>query len=163
MKRCIALMLSIVLMCSFFIFDTTALNSEDFTPYVVSFSLTSESEALEIDENSTRATGLIYSYSLYLTKTGTTLNITGQTYGTSEVVKCGFKDLVIQRRKSSAYEWEDYYDYGNLYVDEFFANLDTKLVVPANYQYRISCKHYAKKNLIMVQTISNTSNIVTTV
>lgn len=163
MKRCIALMLSLVLMFSFFVFDTSALNGEELTPYVVDFSLTSEIEGVEIDEGSTRATGLIYSYSLYLTKTGSTLHITGQTHGTSEVVKSGFKDLTIQRRKSSAYDWEDYYEYGNVYADAFFANLDTTLVVPANYQYRISCKHYAKKNLIMVETISNVSNIVTTV
>lgn len=162
MKRCIALILSVVLMFSFFAFDTTALNSVDFTPYIVSFSLTSDSQIFEADESSTRATGLIYSYSLYLTKDSNILHITGQTHGTGEVVRSGFKNLTIQRRKSSAYDWEDYYEYGNLYIDAFSASLNTKLAVAANYQYRISCKHYAKKNLLMVQTISNTSNIVTT-
>lgn len=163
MKKVISLILSIVLMFSFFIFDTSAVADDEFVPYVVDFSLTSDFADVADNENNTRATGLILSYSLYLTKTGSTLNITGQTYGSMEVVKCGFKNLTVQRRKSSSYDWEDYYEYGNLYIDDFAANLDTKLVVPANYQYRITCKHYAKKNLIMVQTVSNTSNIVTTV
>ncbi len=162
MKKNISLLLSIVLMLSFFVFDSSALESEEFEPYVAHFSLTSDFVDDTNDGNNARATGLIHGYSLYLTKTGTTLNITGQTLGTSEAVRTGFKDLTIQRRKSSAYDWEDYYEYGNVYRDAFSANLDTKLVVPANYQYRISCKHYAKKNLLMVQTISNVSNIVTT-
>ncbi|MEE1322028.1 MAG: hypothetical protein UHM85_10945 [Acutalibacteraceae bacterium] len=163
MKKVVSLTLSIILMFSFFIFDTSALNDEDFVPYVVDFSLTSDFADIANNENNTRATGLILSYSIYLTKTGSTLNITGQTHGSMEVVKCGFKDLTVQRRKSSSYDWEDYYEYGNVYADTWMANLDTTLVVPANYQYRITCKHYAKKNLLMVQTVSNTSNIVTTV
>ncbi len=162
MKKVIILVLSIVLMFSFFIFDTSALTEDKFIPYVVDFSLTSDFNTAVDVENSTRASGLILSYSLYLTKDGNILHVTGQTHGSLEVVKSGFKNLTIQRRKSSAYDWEDYYEYGNVYADAFAANLDTKLAVAANYQYRISCKHYAKKNLLMVQTISNTSNIVTT-
>ncbi len=163
MKKLITLLLCLSLMFSFFIFEVSASSEEVFIPYVVDFNLTSDFEEAETGDNSTRATGLIRSYSLYLTKTGSTLNITGQTYGSVEVVRSGFKNLTIQRRKTSDYAWEDYYEYGNLYIDAFAANLDTKLVVPANYQYRISCKHYAKKNLLMVQTVSNVSNIVTTV
>jgi len=163
LKKGISLILTIVLMFSFFVFDTSALTDAEFVPYVVDFSVTTDLTGTIYDENNTRATGLIHAYSLYLTKTGSTLHITGQTYGTSDVIKCGFKDLTIQRRASSAYDWEDYYEYGNVYRDAFAANLDTKLVVHPNYQYRISCKHYAKKNILMVQTISNVSNIVTTV
>ncbi len=163
MKRIVSFLLCFITILSFFTFSTSAVETENFVPYVVDFTLTSDIETVSADENSTRATGLINSYSLYLTKTGSTLHITGQTYGSTEVVKAGFKDLTIQRRKTSDYEWEDYYEYGNLYADAFFANLDTTLVVEANYQYRISCKHYAKKNWLMVQTVANTSNIVTTV
>ena len=76
----------------------------------------------------------------------------------SEVIEC-----LGKQGAPCDYDWEDYYVYGDLYIDAFAANLDTTLIVPPNYQYRISCKHYAKKNWLMVQTIANTSNIVTTV
>ncbi len=160
MRKCISLLFSIFFIFSCISFNVNAINENEFVPYVVSFNISSELDDT-VTGDSSRATGLINSYSLYLTKTGTTLNITGQTYGSIEVVKAGFKDLTIQRRKTSDDDWEDYYEYGNVYADAFAANLNTTLVVAAGYQYRISCKHYAKKNLLSVQTIANTSNIVT--
>ncbi len=163
MKKVITFFLCLTLTFSFFTFSTNASDSEAFSPYVIDFSLTSDFEEASAEGNEARASGLIHSYSLYLTKTGSTLHITGQTYGSTEVVKSGFKDLIIQRRKNSDYAWEDYYEYGDFYRDSFAASLDTTLAVAANYQYRISCKHYAKKNILMVQTVSNVSNIVTTV
>ena len=164
MKRMVSLFLSVFMMFSFFVFDASAIE-EDFTPYVISFDLTDDIDEniFFTEENNTRATGLISSYGLSLSKTGSTLHITGRTYGTSEVIKSGFKDLMVQRRKTIDDPWEDYYEYGNVYRDTFAAALDTKLAVAANYQYRVTCKHYAKKNILSVQTISNVSNIVTTV
>ena len=161
MKRCFSLLLCTVLFFSYFAIETNATSEEQFIPYVVDLIVTTDVDKNTMDSSDVRATGLIYSYSLYLTKTGTTLNITGQTYGTMDVVKSGFKDLIIQRRKTSSDSWEDYYEYGNLYADAIAANLNTTLVVESGYQYRISCKHYAKKNILSVQTIANTSNIVT--
>lgn len=160
MKKYISLLIIMSLMFSFFIFDANAIDDE-FVPYVTNFVITSEIDEGTIENNSTKATGLIHSYGLQLTKTGTTLNISGLTSGSTEVVRSGFKDLTVQRRKSSAYDWEDYYEYGNVYRDSFAASLSTTLVVASGYQYRISCKHYAKKNILSVQTIANTSNIVT--
>lgn len=162
MKKFICLILSLILTFSFFSLKPNAVDDKTVVPYVIDFSITSVTDESS-SNNNTRATGLINSYSLYLTKTGSTLNITGQTHGSMEVIKCGFKDLMIQRRKNSSYAWEDYYEYGDLYIDAWMANLNTTLAVAPNYQYRISCKHYAKKNILMVQTISNVSNIVTTV
>ena len=161
MKRCFSSLLCIVLILLCFTVDISAVNEETFVPYVVNLVVTTDFDEETIHSNDTRATGLIYSYSLYLTKTGTTLNITGQTHGTIDVVKTGFKDLTIQRRKTSDDSWKDYYEYGNLYAEAVAANLNTTLVVESGYQYRISCKHYAKKNLLSVQTIANTSGIVT--
>ncbi|MBQ3137075.1 MAG: hypothetical protein IJB74_06285 [Clostridia bacterium] len=163
MKKMITVMVCIALMFSFFTLDVNALDKNASFPYVIDFNVTSDYDLVVSDENGTRATGLINSYSLYLTKTGSTLHITGFTMGSTEVVKSGFKDLTVQRRKTTDDPWEDYYEYGNLYVDAFAANLDTTLAVAANYQYRVTCKHYAKKNILSVQTISNVSNIVTTV
>ena len=160
MKRLISLLLSVILMFSFFVFDTYALE-EDFDPYVISFSLTSDNTVLSDNANDTRATGLITSYSLSISKTGTTLKIYATTYGSISVVKSGFKDIMVQRRKTSSDSWYDYYDYGNVYVDEINANLSTSVAVVSGYQYRVTCTHYAKKNLLMIQTVDNVSNIIT--
>lgn len=122
--------------------------------------LTANSEITVAEGNETRVSGLITAYGLSLEKSGTTLKIYGQTLAAPDVVKCGFKNLVIQRRASSDDSWKEYYDFGNRYIEMSFASFSTTLVVPAGYQYRISCKHYAKKNLLSVQTIANTSNIV---
>lgn len=157
MKRYALLLLCIILVFSISFFDVSATETNEFIPYVTNFVVTTETN----EESNTRATGLIYAYRLTLSQNGTTLNIGGQTSCSIEVVKCGFKDLVIQRRKNSSDSWSDYYDYGNVYVETNSANLSTTLVVESGYQYRISCKHYAKKNLLSIQTISNTSNIVT--
>ena len=160
MKKILSIFLSIVFIISFFNINTIAISDDNFVPYVVEFNILELNNVPLQEENSTRATGLITSYGLNLYKTGTTLEITGRTHGMYEVVKCGFKDLTIQRRKTSSDSWEDYYEYGNVYANAVAANLDTTLVVESGYQYRISCKHYAKKNLLSVQTIANTSNIV---
>lgn len=161
MKRMIIALLCAATMFSFFSFNVSA-TEEEFLPYVIDFELT-EGTIEKIENSDNRASGLIHTYSLYLTKTGSTLHLTGTTVGSTEVVRVGFKDLMVQRRKTSDDEWKDYYEYGNLYSDTFLARLDTTLAVAPNYQYRITCKHYAKKSLLVVQTLSNVSNIVTTV
>ena len=162
MKKIITISLCLLVFISSFYFDTSAACENETLPMVTSFSLTSYVYTSEdTSNNNNRATGLIMAYGLSLEKTGTTLKIYGQTHATQDVVKCGFKDLTIQRRKTSDDSWEDYYEYGNVYADTCGANLSTTLSVASGYQYRISCKHYAKKNILSVQTIANTSNIVT--
>ena len=114
-----------------------------------------------IDED-TRATGLIAAYAIAISKSGTnTLNIAGQTTGTSQVVKSGFKEVVVQRRVNSSSSWSDYATYEDLYWDEFTYVLTKSLTVPTGYQYRVTCVHYAKKNFFSVQKIDNDSNILT--
>lgn len=108
------------------------------------------------------AAGLIYQYNLSISRSGnTTLLIEGTTDCDPVVVKCGFKSVKVQRRLNSTSPWADYYDYGNIYNDSYIAILGRSLTVDSGYQYRVTCKHYAKKNLFSTQTISNTSNIVT--
>lgn len=158
MKRLFSFILCIVLAFSFSVFDTAAIEDGSVEPLLIDLELTG---ADVIDSDSSRATGLITSYSLSLTHTGSTLNLRGETTAIIGVVKCGFKNLTVQRRKSSAYSWEDYYEYGDLYNNGVGAYLSTSLDVDAGYQYRLSCKHYAKKSLLVTQKISNTSNIVT--
>ena len=113
-----------------------------------------------VDED-TRATGLISAYAIAISKTGTsTLNIAGKTTGTADVVKSGFKEVVIQRRASSSSSWTDYYTYEDLYIDEIAYVLGKSLTVPTGYQYRVTCIHYVKKNFLSVQKIDNVSNVI---
>lgn len=113
------------------------------------------------DENM-RATGLISLYAIAISKSGTnTLNIAGKTSGTTEVVRTGFKEVVVQRRTSSSASWSDYVTYEDLYWDQVAYVLTKTLTVPTGYQYRVTCIHYAKKNIFSVQKIDNESNIIT--
>ncbi len=109
----------------------------------------------------TRASDLISFWSIGISKDGNTLYVVGKTTGTAEVVKSGFKEVVIQRRATSSSSWSDYITYEDLYIDQFAYNLAKSLTVPSGYQYRVTCVHYAKKNIFSVQKIDNVSNIIT--
>ena len=112
------------------------------------------------DEN-TRASNLIHFYSIAISKSGTnTLNIAGMTTGTADVIKSGFKEVVVQRRVSSSAAWTDYITYEDLYITEIAYNLAKSITVPTGYQYRVTCIHYAKKNFLSVQKIDNVSNVI---
>lgn len=154
MKRVFSFLLCIVIAVSFTYLDVCALDSQAVTASAVDVSTASA-------DNSARVSGLITSYGLQLSHTGTTLNIYGVTYCIVDVVKCGYKNLTIERRKSSSDSWKDYYEYGDVYSNAASATLSTTLTVERGYQYRISCKHYAKKSLLVTQNVSNVSNIVT--
>ncbi len=106
------------------------------------------------------ATGLIDSYSIGLKRSGNTIIIAGETYCVNTVVKCGFKEVVIQCRASSSSAWSDYQTYTDLYIDSSSYTLAKSITVPSGYQYRATCKHYAKKNILSTETINNVSNIV---
>lgn len=160
MKRFISLMLCAIILFSCCVFQSSAVSEKDFVPYVIDYSLTSPIYDVATESSESRATGLIMSYALGLSVTGTTLNIRAETYCMPEVVKSGFKNFVVQRRKATSATWSDYYDYGDLYNETFASSITTTLAVQSGYQYRLSCKHYAKKSLLVTQSISNTSNVV---
>lgn len=108
----------------------------------------------------TQATGLIVSYSVGVSCNGSTLLIAGKTNCNPEVVKCGFKTVTVQRRTSSSASWTTYKTYEDLYNNSFVYTLGKSLSVPTGYQYRVTCTHYAKKNLLSTQKINNTSNVI---
>lgn len=110
---------------------------------------------------STYATNLINRYNIAINKSGSDLIVVGSTIGTYEVKKCGFKEVVIQRRKTSSNSWSTYTKYTDLYLDTSGYTISKRLAVPSGYQYRVTCIHYAKKSLLSTQKINNTSNIVT--
>lgn len=119
-----------------------------------------DSNASSTNENAERASGLITSYAIDLNKTGNTLEITGHTYANGNVVRTGFKTLTIEYRTSSSASWEEYVEYTGLYDEDFDYNLYKTVEVESGYQYRITCVHYAKKNILSVEKIENVSNIV---
>lgn len=159
MKKFFCGLLSVVLVFSFFAFDISAV-SEETAPSVIDFTLTS-ADGFSEASNETRVSGLILSYALSISKSGTSIVIKGKTSGSFDVIKCGFKNLTVERRKDSNSSWTDYYDYGDVYVNSTVSTVNTTLSVASGYQYRVTCKHYAKKSLLSTQTISNVSNIVT--
>ena len=140
-KKYLAFLMALICLFGFFAFAANATNQD-------------------YEEN--RASGLIFSYNLSASKeNSTTLVIYGLTSCDPAVVKCGFKNLKVQRRANSSSSWSDFHDYGNVYEDTNLAAIGRTLTVDPGYQYRVTCKHYAKKNVLNTQTISNTSNIVT--
>lgn len=112
------------------------------------------------DEDMARISGLITSYSINLSKSGSTLRLVANTTGVSTVTKCGLKELIIQKRNSSTSSWENYIVFNDLYSNSSAHSYSNSYTVPSSYQYRATCKHYAKKSLLNTQTIDNTSNIV---
>lgn len=107
------------------------------------------------------ASGLIDSYSIAISKNGKTLIIAGKTKGSSEVTKCGFTKVTIQRRTNSSASWSNYKTYTDLYSESRSYNLAKSITVLTGYQYRVTCTHYAKKNILSTQKIDNTSNTLT--
>lgn len=107
------------------------------------------------------ATGLIATGSLGISNSGTKLKIVAQTVCYPDVVKSGFKEIVLQRRKNSSYGWTDVVIYEDLYADRASYTTSSTVTVMTGYQYRATCVHYAKKNIFSTQTLNNTSNIVT--
>lgn len=107
------------------------------------------------------ATGLITNHSLSISRDSRNLYIYANTKCTSKVVKCGYKEVVIQRRVKGTTSWSTYKKYTDLYKESTSYALTKSIAISSGYQFRVTCKHYAKKNLLSTQTISSTSNIVT--
>lgn len=155
MKKIISFLLTIVTIIGCFSLNTFAAEAIEVytTPEIVQ--LNSE-EAVTSGE--TRASGLILSYRLSVSKSEKTLTITGLTNCSVDVVKCGFKDLQVERRRYTSGDWEVYHDYGDVYLDDDLCNLSTTLVVEYGYYYRVTCTHYAKKSWWSTQKVDNETN-----
>lgn len=109
---------------------------------------------------STFASGLIVSYGIGVSSSGSNLLIAGKTICAPDVVKCGFTVVTIQRRTVSTASWTTYKTYEDLYRDSNSYTLTKTIAVPTGYQYRVVCTHYAKKSLFSTQKISNASNVI---
>lgn len=113
-----------------------------------------------VDNTMSRASGLITAYGMSIQKSGTSLKIVGKTICASGVTKCGFTEVIVQRRLRSTDSWSQYDKYTDLYSNSTVYALTKAITPPSGYQYRITCTHYAKK-ILSTEKITNISNIVT--
>lgn len=112
------------------------------------------------NEDMARISGLIATYYIAIEGSGTNLKMGAKIVCKTEVVKSGFKEIVIQRRKSSTDSWSNYLTYKDLYADGSSYTYAKTVTITSGYQYRATCKFYAKKNILSTQTLSATSNTV---
>lgn len=105
-------------------------------------------------------TGLIFTYGISISSSGSNLLIAGKTVCDPDVVKCGFTEVIIKRRTSSSASWTTYKTYEDLYDNSSAYVLSKTISVSSGYQYRVYCTHYAKKNILSTEKIDNYSNII---
>lgn len=157
--------LSLILLSFIMLVPTTAFADAEEVPEWQDITL-SEEEMEEIlspymvDNTMSRASGLITYYGIAIQKSGTSLKIAGKTNCASGVTKCGFTEVIVQRRQRSTEGWSQYTRYTDLYSNSGGYVLTKTITPPSGYQYRISCTHYAKK-VLSTEKIANISNIVT--
>lgn len=109
----------------------------------------------------TYSTSLIKNHQLGIAKNGKTLIISGYTMGTEGVKKCGFTEIVIERKKANENNWSEYIVYKNLYSDSTKYNLSKSVTVENGYQYRVKAIHYAKKTIFLTEKIEATTGYLT--
>lgn len=122
-----------------------------------------ELDALEFvgeDSIQTFASGLIVNTGLAVGRDGYNLIITGFTRGTSSVVKCGFKEVTVQRKKPNGSNWFDVQTFSDLYTDATYYSFAKSVPAESGYVYRAVATHYAKKSLLSTQKIEATSGTV---
>ena len=110
---------------------------------------------------STRASDLILAYNVGINREGSTLYLVAKIICDIDVVKCGFKKLIIQRRTNANASWSNYLTYEDLYDESASHTIARGISISSGYQYRAVCTFYAKKNILSTQKIELTSNIVT--
>lgn len=117
-------------------------------------------DTIFVQENNTRVTGLISTYSISVKKDGSNLLLAATIACNSDVVKSGFKKIVVQRRGNGTSSWTDYVTYEDLYSNSPGHLFTKSISISTSYQYRAVCTFYAKKNILLVEKFDATSNIV---
>lgn len=107
------------------------------------------------------STGLIVSKSLKLAKTTSSLVITATTIGDTDVTKCGFTYIKLQRLINGT--WTDYttYCYYDQYSESTSKTFSKTISAPTGYTYRVICEHYAEKTKLLIFKDTETSYNVT--
>lgn len=107
------------------------------------------------------STGLITSKFLKLSKTTDKLIITAKTQCTTDVKKCGFTYIKLQRLINGT--WTDYttYCYYDQYAESTSKTFSKTISAPTGYTYRVVCEHYAEKTKLLIFKDTETSYNVT--
>ena len=164
MKKLLKLIVISLLLFSFLVPYTAFAETGEIDAEWQDIELTEEERNAYLANNpnnavSTYATGLISSYLISASKSGSNLIITGITRGATGVKRCGFTKVTIEVRYNSTAPWSTYKTYTDLYDDSVIYILDKSIAVRSG-QYRVTCTHYAKKNILSTEKINNTSNTV---
>lgn len=157
--------ISLIVLALVMLVPTTAFAAEEEVPEWQDITMSDEEidEFLApymVDNTMSRASGLITAYAMGIQKSGSNLNIVGKTACASGVTKCGFTEVIVQRRARSTDSWSRYTGYTDLYANSGGYVLTKTITPPSGYQYRITCTHYARK-ILATEKIPNISNIVT--
>lgn len=110
---------------------------------------------------SVMSTGLITSKFLKLSKTTDNLIITAKTICSTDVKKCGFTYIKLQRLINGT--WTDYttYCYYDQYSESTSKTFSKTISAPTGYTYRVVCEHYAEKTKLLIFKDTETSYNVT--
>lgn len=112
------------------------------------------------EDTEVKATGLITDKRIAITRENNTLKIAGRINCTTDVIKCGFKEVVVQRCPNGTSAWSDVVTETDIYADSNEHSLSKQIAANPNFQYRVKCTFYAKKNIFSTQTITSYSNEV---
>lgn len=108
--------------------------------------------------------GLITSYKVSVSASGTTLYLSGSTCCSSQMASVGITDIQVQYSSDNT-KWYDYTTSSDLKKSnsrQYTASSIKIGTVKSGYYYRVTCKHYAKESGLFgsSENISNTSNSV---
>lgn len=116
------------------------------------------------ENEAARASGLITSNSLTLSKSSSSMKITAVTICNTDITKCGFTYIKLQRLINGT--WTDYasYCYYDQYAESTEKTITRTICPPRGYTYRVICEHYAEKPRLAIfkdtQTIYNETTTV---
>lgn len=162
MKKITAIVLTVISLVSVFIIPSFAAADVGYEFENGESVIETVTGLYDAQEVQSLSTGLITSKSLKLTKTTNGLVMTAKTNGTTEVTKCGFTYIKLQRLVNGS--WTDYKTY--CYTDQYKNSTSmtfSKTVTPTKgYKYRLICEHYAEKKKLLVlkdkETIYNVTS-----
>ena len=158
MKRFFACVFALVLTAQICVFPTFAedVDSDFIAPSEIELNVADASTP-----NETQATGLITSKSIKIERVDGKIVATGYVKCISEVTRCGFSVLTLEKRDNSASPWRESLKLTNLCSDSTEYNLKKTFGAESGKQYRITCTFYARKNILSVQKVSGSTGFIT--
>lgn len=165
MKKFVSICLALLSILSMFSINAFAVDSDGGQTLSAENDIIEEVYGLYNTDNtdvSLMSTGLIKNNILKLSKTTDKLVITAKTLCVSDVKKCGFTYIKLQRLING--KWTDYiaYCYYDQYSESTSKTFTKTISATKGYTYRVVCEHYAEKNKLLVlkdtETIYNVTS-----